>query len=217
MRIARRLLLGLPLAALLVLAVACDTGEPDTDSAASGEAVALALAQLGSYGQGIQATGNGTVAIVPDVALLTLGVETMGDSVAEARGEAAASMAAIMDVLRARGIEELDIRTSFLNISPEYSYQEILREGARINGRVLVGYRVNNSMVVKVRDLDAVGDVVDEVAEAGGQCNARGQLEVQRRGYVGGAAPGKGNGRQRRDRKGGPACLLRRRNQGHAD
>ena len=168
MRIARRLLLGLPLAALLVLAVACDTGEPDTDSAASGDAVALALAQLGSGGQGIQATGNGTVAIVPDVALLTLGVETMGDSVAEARGDAAASMAAIMDVLRARGIEELDIRTSFLNISPEYSYQEILREGARINGRVLVGYRVNNSMVVKVRDLDAVGDVVDEVAEAGG-------------------------------------------------
>ena len=161
MKIARRLLLGLPLAAMLLLAVACDTGDDDSTAAE-------ALAQLGSGGQGIQVTGSGTVAIVPDVALLTLGVETMADSVAEARGEAAAALTAIVDALRARGIEERDIQTSYLNISPEYSYQEIVREGARFSERVLLGYRVNNNLVVKVRDLEAVGDVVDEAAGAGG-------------------------------------------------
>ncbi len=161
MRIARRLLLGLPLAALLLLAVACDTGDDDSTEAE-------ALAQLASGGQGIQVTGSGTVAIVPDVAVLTLGVETMADSVAEARGEAAAALTAIVDALRARGIEERDIQTSYLNISPEYSYQEIVREGARFSERVLLGYRVNNNLVVKVRDLDAVGEIVDEAAEAGG-------------------------------------------------
>ena len=88
MRRARRLLLTLPLAALLVLAVACDTGEDSSDSDAAG-AAAAALAQLASGGQGIQVTGSGTVAMAPDVALLALGVEAMADSVAEARGEAA--------------------------------------------------------------------------------------------------------------------------------
>ncbi|MDE2860854.1 MAG: SIMPL domain-containing protein [Chloroflexota bacterium] len=160
MKLARRLLLGLPLAVLLVLAVACDTGDDDSDSDA--------LAQLGGGSQGIQVTGSGSVSVTPDVALLSLGVETLADSVAAARGEAAIAMAAIMDVLRARGIEERDIQTGFLNISPEYTYQEIMREGARFSDRVLIGYRVNNNVVVKVRDLNAAGDIIDEAVQAGG-------------------------------------------------
>ena len=154
MRMARRLLLGLPLAALLVLAVACDTGDDDT------------LDVGGS--QGIQVTGSGSVSVTPDVAVLSLGVETLADSVAGARGEAATAMAAIMDVLKARGIEDRDIQTGYINISPEYTYQEIMREGARLNERVLTGYRVSNNVVVKVRDLDAAGDVIDEAVQAGG-------------------------------------------------
>ena len=132
------------------------------------EAAAAALSQLGGGQQGIQVNGTGTVTMAPDVALLALGVETMADTVAEARGEAASAMTAIMGALQARGIEDSDIQTSFLNISPEYTYQEMLREGVRINERVLVGYRVNNNVVVKLRDLNAVGEIVDEVAEAGG-------------------------------------------------
>ena len=72
MKIARRLLLGLPLAVLLVLAVACDTGDDGSDSDAAS--------------QGIQVTGSGSVSVTPDVALLSLGVETLADSVADARG-----------------------------------------------------------------------------------------------------------------------------------
>lgn len=164
MTMARRFLLVLPLAALLVLAVACDTGDDGSDS----DADVAALAQLGGGPQGIQVNGTGTVVMAPDVALLALGVEAMAGSVAEARGEAAAAMTAVMGALKARGIEDSDIQTSSLNISPEYTYQEMLREGVRINERVLVGYRVNNNVVVKLRDLDAVGEIVDEVAQAGG-------------------------------------------------
>ena len=161
MRMARRLLLGLPLAALLVLAVACDTGNDDSSDTE-------ALEQLRGASQGIQVTGSGSVSITPDVALLSLGVETLGDSVAKARGEAATAMSAILDAMRARGIEDRDVQTGYLNISPEYTYQEIMREGARFNERVLIGYRVNNNVVVKVRDLDAAGDIIDEAVQAGG-------------------------------------------------
>ncbi len=161
MKVTRRLILGLPLAALLVLAaaVACDTGE-DSD--------ADELEALARLGQGIQVNADGKVAIEPDVAFLTLGVEAMAESVADARAEAAAAMTAIMEALRARGIEDRDIQTSRLNISPEYTYQESFSEGMRKDERVLVGYRVSNNAVVTVRDLDAVGEIVDEAAEAGG-------------------------------------------------
>ena len=165
MRAAKRLATWLPLAALLVLAaaVACDTGEDDGDSAAF-----EALAQLGEESRGIQVNGTGRVAIAPDIALLYLGVEVMDETVAEARGGAATAMNAVMAALRARGIEDRDIQTSLLNISPEYTYEEVFKDGARSDRRVLTGYRVNNNVVVTVRDLDAVGEIVDEVAEAGG-------------------------------------------------
>ena len=34
--------------------------------------------------------------------------------------------------------------------------------------RVIVGYQVNNQLTVKVRDLDSVGEIIDQVTEAGG-------------------------------------------------
>ena len=33
---------------------------------------------------------------------------------------------------------------------------------------VIVGYQVNNQLTVKVRDLDSVGVIIDQVTEAGG-------------------------------------------------
>ena len=77
-------------------------------------------------------------------------------------------MDAIVAALKAQGVEDRDIQTRFFNISPRYEYQEVLEEGFRRGKQVLVGYVVNNSASVKIRDLDSVGRVIDEVADAGG-------------------------------------------------
>ena len=113
MRIGSRLLLpAVAIAALLVAAIACDTGE--------GSLSASELAALGQYDQGIRVTGTGTVSVAPDVATLHVGVETTAESADEARREASATMNAIMDVLRARGIEDSDVQTAHFSIEPEY-------------------------------------------------------------------------------------------------
>jgi uncharacterized protein YggE len=70
-------------------------------------------------------------------------------------------MDAIFAVLSAKGVEDKDIRTTNFSIYPQYSYP---REGEP----VLTGYRVNNQVSVKVRDLDSIGEVIDDVADAGG-------------------------------------------------
>ena len=100
--------------------------------------------------------------VTPDLGLLNLGVEARAATVAEARDQAARAMESIMTVLADAGIEEKDIRTQFFNIQPEYVWNEQDRR------QEIVGYRVTNTVNVKVRDLEAMGTLIDQVATAGG-------------------------------------------------
>src|SRR5690606_8055842 len=100
-------------AALLALGVACT---PTTEvTVAPGE---------GAAAQGIAVSGEGSVSVRPDVAIVDLGVEVNAATVAEARAQAADAMTAIQDALSAQGVEEADIRTQYFNIYPQYSYPE---------------------------------------------------------------------------------------------
>ena len=122
----------------------------------------------GTSQAGIWVSGQGTFTLEPDLALLNIGVESMKATVAQARDEAATAMDAILSALSARGIEGTDVQTRFFNISPRYEWREVFDEGFRTNKQVLIGYQVNNSASVKIRDLDVAGDIVDEVVTAGG-------------------------------------------------
>ena len=174
MKNVRRLLTGLGLAALLGLAIACQSEATETPDGGEGagsesDSIAQALGQLGGYGgSGIQVTGEGKVTIAPDLALLNLGVEAMAYTVAEARADAATAMAAVIAALKANGIADADIQTSYFNISPEYTYREVTTGDSRYGEQLLVGYRVTNNVTAKVRDLDSVGATIDATAEAGG-------------------------------------------------
>ena len=171
---------GIGIAALAVImatalgaGVACSNGNGDPVGASgfSVDDLARALSASGSVGvgqSGIWVTGEGTVAIEPDLALLTLGVDATGDTVAEARDVTATAMDAIIKALKARGVEDKDIQTQSFNIFPLYEFVEIVQDGRRSGSQVLIGYRVSNTAAVKIRDLDNVGEIIDEVAKAGG-------------------------------------------------
>ncbi len=136
--------------ALLVAGVACITEEAEPAAA------------------GISVTGQASVSVEPDLALLTVGVETMAETVAEARAEAAGAMDAVVNAVKAHGLEDKDIQTQSFNIWPRYEYPEVMSGGMITNKQTLVGYTVSNMSRIKVRNLDAVGAVIDDAAEAGG-------------------------------------------------
>ena len=117
---------------------------------------------------GIWVSGQGKISLEPDLVLLNVGVETTGRTVAEANGKAAIAMDAIVAALRGRGLDDKDIQTRSFNVFPQYEYREVTESGFRTNRQILVGYRVSNTAAIKIRDLDAVGEIVDEVATAGG-------------------------------------------------
>ena len=127
-----------------------------------------APAAYGSDGTGIWVSGNGTISVAPDLALLDFGVETRAPNVSEANSQASIAMDAVIEALKARGVKDEDIQTSRFSIYPRYDYIEEEKDGVRSSREVLVGYRVRNSGTVKLRDLDSVGEVIDEVVTAGG-------------------------------------------------
>ncbi|MEE8443187.1 MAG: SIMPL domain-containing protein [Dehalococcoidia bacterium] len=111
---------------------------------------------------GIWVGGSGRVVVTPDLALLSLGVEARASTVREAREDAATAMTEVMAVLTGSGVEEQDIRTQYFNIQPEYTWNETDRK------QEIIGYRVTNTVSVKVRDLEGLGSLIDQVADAGG-------------------------------------------------
>ena len=171
--------LALIAAALLaILAVAC--GDDENSAAESSatetvEAATAAMAEMASQGaspdgspSGIWVTGQSSISLEPDLAILDIGVESLEKTVAEARVEAAQAMDAMLAVLANWGVDDKDIQTRSLTIRPQYDYMEVIKEGVRTSEQVLTGYRVRNTASVKLRNLDDVGPIIDEVADAGG-------------------------------------------------
>ena len=108
----------------------------------------------------IHVTGSGSVVGEPDIATLNLGVSVEKKTVAAAREAAAVAMTAVIASLKTNDIAEKDVQTENFSIYPQYDYTD--------SGRVLRGYRVNNTVRAKVRELDALSAVIDAAAEAGG-------------------------------------------------
>ena len=131
-----------------------EEGEPG-----SGNTV-LEIISRSAPANSVSVSGSGVATGVPDVAFLSLGVSVLRDSVQAAREEAAVAMQGVIDSLKANGVADLDIQTQQFSIQQQYDYTN--------NRRELIGYQVTNLVSVKVRDLEGIGQVIDDAAEAGG-------------------------------------------------
>ena len=114
----------------------------------------------GSESGTIVVGGTGRVAVEPDIAELRLGVSVARPTVAAARAEAAATMAAILGAVTEAGVERRDVRTTLLSVQPRYDYRDN-------QPPTLIGYELANVVEVTVRDLTRLGDIVDLTLGAG--------------------------------------------------
>lgn len=113
---------------------------------------------------GIAVSGTGRVAVVPDVALVNLGVEVTRSTVAEARSAAATAMDSVRASLKRNNIDDKDIATQYFSIQPQYGTSDTFDRGTPR----ITGYSVVNQLSVKVRRIDDVSKVVDAAVTAGG-------------------------------------------------
>ena len=145
---------GITMASLLLLAVGAFGFSMATDDDSSGI--------VSQQNVGVWVTGTGEVSVVPDIAVLNLGVYVQMETLEAAQAQAAESMAAIMAALESYNIDENDIQTSNYSVSPMWNLD---KDG----NRYLSGYSVSNTVTVKVRNTDNAGSVIDAVVDAGGE------------------------------------------------
>lgn len=117
--------------------------------------------------QTITVVGNGSVMVAPDMARVSVGVETSADTVSAAMQENREKMDAIMAALKALEIPEKDIQTANFSIYMDRYTEPALSsvEGTFTEPRLI--YRVSNMVNVTIRDLEKVSGVLDGAIEAG--------------------------------------------------
>lgn len=108
----------------------------------------------------ITVRGEGTIKVKPDIAYITMGVRTENKDAKIAQTNNAEKMDSVIAALKNMGIEEKDIQTSNYSIYPQYDYESK-------NGEKIIGYTVNNSVKITVRDILKVGSVFDIGIEQG--------------------------------------------------
>jgi uncharacterized protein YggE len=103
--------------------------------------------------------GEGKVNAKPDLGLVNLGVYLEGTDLAMLQRQHTLKVNAINAALKEIGIADKDIQTSNYSISPKMDY----KDGAS----KIVGYAISQSVSVKIRNLEKIGDVLAKAGPLG--------------------------------------------------
>ena len=108
----------------------------------------------------LNVNGVGTTYLTPDIAYINIGVHTEGPTASEAVDENTAQTNAVLEALKKAGVEDKDLRTTNFSIWPSQQYGP----DGTVTGTI---YMVDNTIYVTVRDLDGLGDLLDDTIAAG--------------------------------------------------
>lgn len=114
----------------------------------------------------ISVSGEGEASVAPDMAVLTLTVTREGETAREALSANNSAMQQVLAAMRERGIADRDLQTSNFSIQPRYTQPETTSSGARPAPQI-DGYTVRNGLTVRVRDLAALGEIIDQSVSLG--------------------------------------------------
>ena len=114
----------------------------------------------------VSVSGTGIVKVAPDMAVLTLGVIREAKTARDAVTANNTAMGEILAGLKAEGIADKDLQTSGFSISPRYVYPKRDSKGVQPAPKI-VGYVVNNTLSVRIRDLESVGEILDRTINWG--------------------------------------------------
>ena len=104
--------------------------------------------------------GLGATYLTPDIAYIYIGVHNEGATASEAVEANKSQTNAVIAALKKAGVDDKDLRTTHFSIYPSQQYGP----DGTITGTV---YMVDNTVYVTVRDLDGLGNLLDDAITAG--------------------------------------------------
>jgi uncharacterized protein YggE len=108
----------------------------------------------------VTVTGEATVAVAPDAAVIRIGVTSQDKTAREASEANAKQMTAVLAAIKDTGIADRDIQTSRLSLQPQY-------DANKSGNARLTGFQASNQVTVRIRDIDKLATVLDRAIASG--------------------------------------------------
>ncbi len=113
------------------------------------------LAAVADTAGTITVTGSATINVVPDMATVSLGVTTTGDTAGAAMAANNDAVSAVIARLIAAKVADRDMQTSSLSVNPNWV------TNAAGTGQEVKGYIASNQLTVQIRALEGTGTILD--------------------------------------------------------
>lgn len=107
-------------------------------------------------------SGIGKVSAAPDKAIISAAVVTQGPTAADALKRNTTAMTRVIETLIDADIKREDIQTANFSIQPQY-----FRDPKQRAAPEIVGYQVSNALTVTIRDIKAMGGILDRMTKTG--------------------------------------------------
>jgi len=131
---------------------------------------------MGDREKTITLSGHGEIKAIPDTANIYFTIQKEGKTVKEAQAAVAAIEKKALDSLKGYGIDDKDIQTTNASFNPKYEYvydTKTLVPCSEFNcpprpGKsVISGYEAYENITVKIRKVDDVGKIMEELGTVG--------------------------------------------------
>jgi len=109
----------------------------------------------------VNATGIGKITAEPDTVELRLSIITEGKD-KSVQEENAIKVQKTIDALVALGLSKDNLETQNLSFNPLYNWDQS-------KGQQLIGYRAENTLIVKTKDIDKAGSIADTAIKNGAE------------------------------------------------
>jgi uncharacterized protein YggE len=128
----------------------------------------------------VSVSGHGEVNVPPDTAAVSIGIDVIQPTLAEAQQQATAQATAVIEALKAAGIADEDIQTAYFSVNILRDYDAVApavapadatvgapAESENVDPIQITGFEIVNQLQVTVRDTDMLGELLDEAVNAG--------------------------------------------------
>ena len=119
----------------------------------------LAAAEEKTPSRFVRVTGTSEVKVVPDRAVIEIGVEKRNPSASAAKHVEDAAARGILAALRAQGVDDKDIQTTYLSLQQQSSY---------VNKKRIYFFVASQVLAVTVHDISKLDALLEAIVQAGG-------------------------------------------------
>lgn len=113
----------------------------------------------GDYAREISVEAEGSAFVIPDTAVVNLGVTTDGETSEAVVEQNTEKMNAVLEAIKGLGIEESKIQTTGYYLYPKYNWTE--------EGQETDGYTLTQNVEVRISDFELIGEVIAQSSTAG--------------------------------------------------